>query len=119
VAEGLRRYGFRDEAGRVAQALFEAAAAFDYRPPEVFAGYDRRATTVAVEYPTASRPQAWAAAAPLLAIRTILGLDADEGRVTSNPSLPASIRRLRLRAAGGGPEFAQPVPDRVDAVPAD
>ena len=96
VAEGFRRYGFREDANRVAWALFEAAEAFEYRLPEVFAGYDRDATTVAVEYPTASRPQAWAAAAPLLAIRTILGLDSEGGRVTSNPSLPPSIRQLRL-----------------------
>ncbi len=97
VAEGLRRYGFRDDANRLAWALFEAAAAFDFRLPEVFAGYDRDATTVAVEYPTASSPQAWAAAAPLLAIRTILGLDAEGDRVTSNPSLPMAIRQLRVR----------------------
>jgi glycogen debranching enzyme len=101
VAEGLRRYGFRDEANRVAWALFEAADAFDYRLPEVFAGYDREATTVAVEYPTASRPQAWAAAAPLLAIRTLLGLDAAGGRPTSDPKLPSSIGRLRLRPGAG------------------
>ncbi len=99
VAEGLRRYGFRDDANRVAWALFEAAEAFEYRLPEVFAGYDRDATTVAVEYPTASRPQAWAAAAPLLAIRTILGLDAEDGRLTSNPSRVPSIGRLRLLPA--------------------
>ena len=99
VAEGLRRYGFREDAGRVAWAMLQAAEAFDYRLPEVFAGYDRDATTVAVEYPTASRPQAWAAAAPLLAIRTILALDAEGGRVTSNPSLPPSIHQLRLLPA--------------------
>ncbi len=103
VAEGLRRYGFRDDANRVAFALFEAAEAFEYRLPEVFAGYDRDATTVAVEYPTASSPQAWAAAAPLLAIRTMLGLDAEEGRATTNPALPPSIHELRL------------VPSRADA----
>ena len=96
IAEGLRRYGFRDDASRVAWALFEAAEEFGYRLPEVFAGYDRAASIVAVEYPTASRPQAWAAAAPLLAIRTILGLEADAGRVTSKPSLPQPITRLRL-----------------------
>jgi glycogen debranching enzyme len=102
VAEGLRRYGFRDAANRVAWALFEAADAFEYRLPEVFAGYDRDATTVAVEYPTASRPQAWAAGAPLLAIRTFLGLDAEGGRVISNPSLPPAIRHLRLLPAHEG-----------------
>ncbi len=97
VAEGLRRYGFRDEAGRLAFALFEAAEQFDYRLPEVFAGFDRQTTKVAVEYPTASRPQAWAAAAPLLAIRTLLGLDAEDGAVVSSPSLPDAIARLELR----------------------
>jgi glycogen debranching enzyme len=99
IAEGLRRYGFREDASRVAWALFEAAEEFGYRLPEVFAGYDREASLVAVEYPTASRPQAWAAAAPLLAIRTILGLDADGGRVRSTPTLPSSIARLRLGPA--------------------
>lgn len=96
VAEGFRRYGFRDDASRLVWALFEAAEEFDYRLPEVFAGFDREITKVAVEYPTASRPQAWAAAAPLLAIRTMLGLDAEDGVVRSAPSLPDPIRRLRL-----------------------
>ena len=97
IAEGLRRYGFREDASRLAWALFEAAEAFEYRLPEVFAGFDRASTVVAVEYPTASRPQAWAAAAPLLAIRTLLGLDAENGTVTSDPSLPGPIDRLELR----------------------
>jgi glycogen debranching enzyme len=63
----------------------------------VFAGFDREATVVPVEYPTASRPQAWAAAAPLLAIRTLLGLDADDGQVRSTPHLPPSLGRLELQ----------------------
>ncbi len=98
VAEGLRRYGFHDDASRLAWALFEAAEAFEYRLPEVFAGFDRADTAVPVEYPTASRPQAWAAAAPLLAIRTLLGLDADDGEVRESPLLPQGIRRLRRQA---------------------
>lgn len=96
IAEGLRRYDFREDAGRLAWALFEAAEQFEYRLPEVFAGFDRDATSLAVEYPTASRPQAWAAAAPLLAIRTLLGLDAVDGVSRSVPSLPAVIGRLEL-----------------------
>jgi len=96
VAEGLRRYGFREDAGRLAWALFEAAEEFDYRLPEVFAGFDRETTMVAVEYPTASSPQAWAAAAPLLAIRTLLGLDAENGSSRSRPSLAGRIERLAL-----------------------
>jgi glycogen debranching enzyme len=96
VAEGLRRYGFREDASRLAWALFEAAEEFDYRLPEVFAGFDRETTMVAVEYPTAASPQAWAAAAPLLAIRTLLGLDAENGSSRSRPSLAGRIERLAL-----------------------
>jgi glycogen debranching enzyme len=97
VAEGLRRYGFRREATRLVAALVEAAAQFEYRLPEVFAGFDREETRIAVEYPTASRPQAWAAGAPLLAVRTLLGLDPDGTSLRCAPSLPPSVRTLSLR----------------------
>jgi glycogen debranching enzyme len=44
VAEGLRRYGYREEASRMAVALLEAAEAFDGRLPELFAGFARSET---------------------------------------------------------------------------
>lgn len=75
VAEGMRRYGFREEAARLAVSLFEAAQEFSYRLPEVFAGLPRNETEMPVAYPTASRPQAWSAGAPLMALRTLMGLD--------------------------------------------
>jgi glycogen debranching enzyme len=96
IAEGLRRYGFRAEASALAVALLEAAAAFAYRLPEVFAGFDRSETSGPVEYPTACRPQAWAAGTPLLAIRTLLGLDVDQGRLRADPELPDGVGDLRL-----------------------
>ena len=97
VAEGLRRYGYRDEAATVIQALFEAAAHFRYRLPEVFAGFAREETRIPVEYPTASSPQAWAAGAPLLALRTLLGIDVIDGEFRADPHVPASIGRITLR----------------------
>ena len=66
VAEGMRRYGHREQASHLALMLVQAAEAFEYRLPEVFAGFSRDETGAPVEYPTASRPQAWAAGAPLL-----------------------------------------------------
>jgi glycogen debranching enzyme len=96
IAEGLRRYGFRAEASALALALLEAAAAFAYRLPEVFAGFDRSQTSGPVEYPTACRPQAWAAGTPLLAIRTLLGLDVDQGRLRADPELPDGVGDLQL-----------------------
>jgi glycogen debranching enzyme len=96
-AEGVRRYGFREEASRVACALLDAAAAFGHQLPELFSGFERDATNVPVPYPNALMPQAWAAGAPLLALRTLLGLDAERGHLRADPHLPASLGRLRLR----------------------
>jgi glycogen debranching enzyme len=96
VAEGLRRYGFREGASHVALGLVEAAGFFDHRLPEVFAGFPRDETGFPVEYPTASRPQGWAAGAPLLALRTLLGLDVAGGRLRAVPHLPPGLLSLRL-----------------------
>jgi glycogen debranching enzyme len=49
-----------------------------------------------VEYPTASCPQAWAAAAPLLGLRTLLGLDPDADGLRCAPCVPTSLGHLRL-----------------------
>jgi glycogen debranching enzyme len=58
VAEGMRRYGFRDEAGKLCHALLAAAQAFGNQLPEVFAGFQRDGADVPVEYPKALKPQA-------------------------------------------------------------
>ena len=97
VAEGMRRYGFREEATRVAHALLEASHRFGHRLPEVFAGFGRDEADVPVSYPGAMTPQAWAAAAPLLALRTLLGLDAVDGELRVSPSLPDNLRGLSVR----------------------
>jgi glycogen debranching enzyme len=96
-AEGMRRYGFRDEAAQVCQALLDAAEAFDGQLPEVFAGFRRDEAGVPVEYPGALKPQSWAAGAPLLMLRTLLGLDASDGKVRSSPHLPPSLGGTKLR----------------------
>ena len=91
IAAGLARYGFREEANRIAMALLEAASFSAYRLPEAFSGYDRRIGRFPVPYPTACSPQAWATGAPLLLLRTMLGLDARDGKVTIDPHLPDEI----------------------------
>jgi glycogen debranching enzyme len=96
-AEGMRRYGFREEAAQVCEALLDAAEAFSNQLPEVFAGFRRDEARVPVEYPAALKPQSWAAGAPLLMLRTLLGLDVVGGKLRSRPCLPAPIQRLRLR----------------------
>ncbi|WP_422769124.1 glycogen debranching N-terminal domain-containing protein [Plantactinospora sp. WMMC1484] len=96
IAHGLARYGFRDEATRVILAMLEAADASGHRLPEAFAGYDRSYGRKPVPYPTACTPQAWASAAPLLFLRTLLGLEADNGRLRLDPRLPAELGRVTL-----------------------
>jgi len=96
IAEGMRRYGFREEASLLALAVIDAAEFFAYRLPEVFAGFSRVETGMPVEYPTASRPQAWAAGAPLIAIRTLLGLDVVDGQLRSEGHVPAQFGRVSL-----------------------
>ena len=75
VAWGLRRYGFKEEAARIAAGILDAAEFFDGRLPEAFGGYERSATKYPVQYPTACSPQAWSTGAPLLFLRTMLGLE--------------------------------------------
>jgi len=82
IAWGLARYGRHGEARRIARALLDAATGFDHALPEVFAGLPRSETPFPVPYPTASRPQAWAAAAPILLLRVVLGLEPDRTRAT-------------------------------------
>jgi glycogen debranching enzyme len=100
VAEGMRRYGFRDEAAEVCRSLFDVAEAFANQLPEVFAGFPRDETGVPVEYPQALKPQSWAAGAPLLAARTLLGLDPVDGELRSQPHLPDGLETLTLTKIG-------------------
>src|SRR5207237_3408834 len=64
IAAGLARYGYRDEAARIAFAVLEAAAFFRPRLPEVFAGYAREPQSFPFEVPTAFRPSAWSVGLP-------------------------------------------------------
>jgi glycogen debranching enzyme len=101
IAAGLARYRRREEASRIAVGMFEAAAHFDHRLPEVFAGYPRSLTEFPVEYPTACSPQAWAAGTPLLLIRVLLGLEPQGHQLTSTPHVPVAIGSLDLTGVPG------------------
>lgn len=101
VTLGLRNYGYKKEAAQVALANLEAAKYFDYRFPEAFAGYARQETNFPVEYPTACSPQAWSAGAPLLFLRTMLGLEPVGDRLLVDPAVPKQIEWLELLAVRG------------------
>ena len=101
IAWGLRRYGYRAEAARICRAILEAADLFEGRLPEAFGGYPRSKTSYPVEYPTACSPQAWATGAPLLVLRTLLGLDSDGKHMIVNPAIPQPLGRIELLSIPG------------------
>jgi len=96
IAWGLRRYGFKEEAARVASGILDAAVVFDGRLPEAFGGYERTVTKYPVRYPTACSPQAWSTGAPLLLLRTMLGLEPTGDHLVVDPVLPESIGHVEL-----------------------
>ncbi|MDQ3784733.1 MAG: amylo-alpha-1,6-glucosidase [Actinomycetota bacterium] len=108
AAEGMRRYGQRDSAARLLEALLSAAGYFEHRLPEVFAGFSRSDTLMPVEYPSASRPQAWAAGAPLLALRTMLNMDVADGQLKTEAWMTDVFGPVRLDGimVGGKPATA-------------
>ena len=115
IAHGLALRGEREASLRILQSLLEAARFFDGGLPEVFAGLARRDTPFPVAYPTASRPQAWAAGAPVLLLRVLLGLEPDphEGVLTvRSDRLPAWVGDLTL---AGVPAFGKRFDVRIRA----
>ncbi len=101
AAAGLRRYGLDDAADALASGLLAAARHFPgSRLPELFCGFDRASTGTPIAYPVACSPQAWAAGAVLMLMRTTLGLQADapNRRLTlDRPLLPAGLTKVVIR----------------------
>lgn len=95
---GLAREGFGEEAAALFRGLVRAAASFDFRLPELYGGDGADLATRPLPYPAACRPQAWAAAAPLSAVVSLLGLDVDVpgGRVAVRPALPQALLPLSV-----------------------
>ncbi|SCL14136.1 Glycogen debranching enzyme (alpha-1,6-glucosidase) [Micromonospora rhizosphaerae] len=96
IAWGLWRYGFREEAGRICDAIIGASWYFEGRLPEAFAGYESDLTDYPVQYPTACSPQAWSAGTPLLLLRVMLGLDPQGEHLIIDPAVPDRMGRVEL-----------------------
>jgi glycogen debranching enzyme len=98
AAAGLRRYGLIDESLRLVLGLLDLASTDYGRLPELIAGFARDELREPVPYPTSCSPQAWAAASPLLVLRSLLGFDpaVTLGQVFVEPSLPSEIGRIRV-----------------------
>ncbi|MFP3462761.1 glycogen debranching N-terminal domain-containing protein [Arthrobacter globiformis] len=105
IAAGLLRYGFVDEAQKIASALLDAAEFTGGRLPELFCGFSRDQFPEPVPYPTACSPQAWAATTPILLITSLMRYDAhiSRGGMWMDPVLPKAYGDVHISNAPMGP----------------
>lgn len=98
IAAGLSKAGQREKALKIILDTISASSYFDYRLPEVFAGFDRSEIPFPVQYPTAASPQAWSAGTPILFLRLLLGIEPDIQHKTLriNPLLPEGANHLTI-----------------------
>jgi glycogen debranching enzyme len=99
IAMGCKRYGFPEEAARIARDISEAASYFVFhRLPELYAGIAREPGSFPVQYLGANVPQAWAAGSTFHFLRAILGLDADAHNniLYVDPVLPRWVPDITL-----------------------
>ena len=135
-AAGVARYGNRDGAVHLLNNLFEAAAFFGLRLPELFCGFKRSPGESPTAYPVACLPQAWAAGSVFMLLQACLGVEIDapaDGMLINRPRLPVGIDSLNIgnisvgasrfdlafrRVEGGVVAFVEPeggaLPTRVE-----
>jgi glycogen debranching enzyme len=107
IARGLERVGSKAGVVAVFDGLMRAATHLDLRRiPELYCGFRRRPRRGPILYPAACSPQAWAAAAPVSLIQSMLGLeffpDEKEVRLT-RPIVSAMAGSITLRNVKLGP----------------
>jgi glycogen debranching enzyme len=108
VAWGLSRWGAGNAGAEIARALIRTSTHFGGALPELVAGVevgDIIAGAAPLPFPTACSPQAWAAAAPVLLLRSVLGFEVDLPRrvVHVLPAVPEHWLPLTLHQVAVGP----------------
>ncbi|MBP0453591.1 glycogen debranching protein [Kitasatospora sp. RG8] len=102
---GLAEAGHENEAGALLEGLLGAAAHFEGRLPEMYAGEQRTPGCPPVPHPAACRPAAVSAAGAVHAVFALAGVrpDVPGGRVLVRPASTAPLGELQLtglRVAG-------------------
>ena len=99
IALGFRRYGFGEEAARIARAISGAGSHFLFNQlPELYTCTERQDAAFPVQYLGANVPQAWAAGSVFTLLRTMLGFvpDARRGKLYVDPELPSWLPDLTV-----------------------
>jgi glycogen debranching enzyme len=96
----MKRYGFHDEALKIARAITRAASFFARdQMPELYAGTTRETTSFPVQYLGANVPQGWAAGSIFSLLQAIVGFqpDAPNHMLYVDPTLPEWMPKLTIR----------------------
>ncbi len=99
IALGFRRYGFAEEANRIARDISGSAGYFAFHQmPELYSGLQRDPSNFPVQYLGANVPQAWAAGSAFATLQMMLGFqpDAPNGKLYIDPMLPVWIPDLKV-----------------------
>ena len=82
----------RGAVNSLTEGLLSAAEAFRYRLPELYGGHERSSLEAPLPYPASCHPQAWTAAAGIVVLTALLGIQPDVPagtvRVGPRPSRP-------------------------------
>ncbi len=100
IALGMRRYGFHEEASRIAEAVCAAGSYFSgNRLPELFAGMGRKEVDFPIRYLGANVPQAWASGSIFFFVQALIGFQPDLPRQTLRlaPLLPEWLPELTIK----------------------
>lgn len=95
---GLAAAGYEKEAAALLRGTLDAAEAFDWRLPEMYAGEQRSTGSAPLLHPAACRPAAVAAAGAVQLLTTLAGVrpDVPAGSVTVRPLRSAPLGALRF-----------------------
>ncbi|WP_149180311.1 glycogen debranching N-terminal domain-containing protein [Streptomyces sp. TRM49041] len=98
AVSGLAAAGYEKEASGLLRGMLDAAEAFGYRLPEIYAGDQRTADGAPVPHPAACRPAAVAAAAAVHVLTALAGIrpDAPARTVALHPVRCAPLGAIRL-----------------------
>ena len=99
IAMGFKRYGFHQEAARIAHDVSLAASHFLLNQlPELYTASERNESNFPVQYIGANVPQAWAAGSVFMLTQALLGFspDAPHNKLYVDPHLPAWLPDLTL-----------------------
>lgn len=105
IMEGMRNYGFNSDLERLALALIGVLeASDDFRLPELYCGFRKRNEAPPIPYEVACKPQAWAAGAVFLMLKSMLGLSMDVDQnylVVNSPRLTSKLSWFEVRGLKG------------------